>query len=92
MSIVSVFDREATDRARKLSIELANSYREMQNLYAWKDMDQYLTKIVDDSNREVDQVAIDTLNVETVARARGLREAVDKIRKHIGYRTSEGPK
>jgi len=79
-----------TDRQQAVARELGVSYREMTQIYAWKDLDALMTKIVQDSNHEVDLAAIEHLNVAMVARARGLREAVDKIRKHVDYAMNGG--
>lgn len=89
---MSLFTKQEDERKKRAAVEMANAYREMQMSVAWKDLNDLFEKIVTESNREVDQIPIESLEVSIVAKARGLREAIDRIRKHIGYRTSEGPK
>jgi hypothetical protein len=79
-----------SDRQSSIAREIGASYRRCTQEYAWKDLTDYMTKIVDESNHDVDVKDIEFLSVALVARSRGLREAIDKIRKHIDYALNGG--
>lgn len=80
------------DRAKSLSQELASSYKTMVQIYAWKDLNELMQKMVDDSYKQVDVTPIEILSIAVVAEASGIRKAIAKIRKHVDYAMNGGPR
>lgn len=81
-------DIETEDPARKLqaSIELANAYREMMAMFAWKHLKGVvMARIMADSNKAVDQLDIKDLTLAQVAEARGMRKALEQIETEINW-------
>lgn len=75
----SMDHREST-QAR---IEIANSYRSVMNSLAWRHLTELIEKEYADSYKAEDQCAIQDLTVGVAARARGIREGLDRIKKGI---------
>lgn len=71
---------------RKASIELANAYREMMGMFAWKHLNGVLlARIKAEATVSIDQMPIAELTVGHVAEARGMRKAVDQIASEIAW-------
>ena len=75
-----------------MSEHLTESYKWLVQQSAWKDLEALLSKIVSDSNKDLDFMDIDKLSATVAAHARGLRDAVAKIRSHVDYQLGGGPK
>lgn len=66
---------------QKKAIERANSYRQMMELWAWKDF----FKFIEDLRREALESAIEKDSIKDVQVQRGIVKAVDKIQSEIDY-------
>ncbi len=75
-----------------MSESLSASYRWVMQQEAWGDLDRFLDKLVTDSNRDLDVMAVEHLSATVAAHGRGMRDAVAKIRSHIEYQLVGGPK
>lgn len=76
------------------AIEKANAYREMMNMWAWKD----LMKMIDVAKQEafdvIDRTSLEQLTPSKIAEAKGIRKAFINIESEInlilgnaGYKT-----
>lgn len=72
--------------------DLTGEYKILVSNPAWRDLDELLTKIHNESNTDLDSIHLTNLNVSFAAHARGLREAVRRIRSHVDYQLGGGPK
>jgi hypothetical protein len=75
-----------------MSESLSASYKWVQQQEAWGDLSRFLDKLITDSNRDLDVMAVEHLSATVAAHGRGMRDAVAKIRAHIDYQTVGGPK
>lgn len=62
---------------------LTASYRAMQQQEAWHDLLNLMDKIVEDSNKELDVIAVEHLSATVAAHGRGMRDAVKRLRSHM---------
>lgn len=74
-----------------MSKSLSESYQWCHQQEAWTDLMELLQKIVDDSNKELDVMAVEHLSATVAAHGRGMRDAIARIKKHIDYEMSGGP-
>lgn len=72
--------------------DLTGEYKILVTNPAWRDLDELMTKISAESNKELDYMPLERLSATVAAHARGLREAVAKIRAHVDYQLGGGPK
>lgn len=84
---MNIFKRVSKENPfeEQVNKELADSYYAMVQGGAWKDLDSKMNQIVKDSNSDVDNKPINELSVADVARARGMREAISRIRTHVYF-------
>ena len=75
-----------------MSESISASYKWVQQQEAWGDLNRFLDKLVADSNRDLDIMAVEHLSATVAAHGRGMRDAVTKIRSHIDYQIVGGPK
>lgn len=78
------------DTDRKKAIERANAYREMMNLWAWKDLMNELQEIKSDSALVIDAVPLDQNAQLVIAESRGERKGLQKLLNRIDYIVSSG--
>lgn len=78
------------DNDAKVRIELSESYSSLANTIAWRDLEAFLDILVQQSIKTEDQVNIQNLTLAEAAKGRGIREAVDKIRRHVSFYVSGG--
>lgn len=72
-----------TDQERK---DLADSYRVMMDLTAWKHFDRMILNAIDEkATKDEDSVSLDDLTVAKIAECRGRRAAIDKIKNDLDY-------
>lgn len=84
---MNIFKRVVTDNPfeEQVKKELSTAYLSMIQSSAWKDLENKMTQMIEDSNRDVDNKPIHDMTVADVARARGVREAITKIRVHVNF-------
>lgn len=71
---------------RKANVELANAYRDMMAMFAWKHLKgNIIERIKLDVNRDIDSMPINELTVAHVAEARGIRKAFEKIDDELNW-------
>jgi len=72
-----------TDQERK---DLADSYRLMMDLAAWKHFERMIMNPIEDkATKDEDSVSLDDLTVAKIAECRGRRAAIDKIKNDLDY-------
>lgn len=72
-----------TDQERK---DLAESYRLMMDLAAWKHFEvNILNAIEDKAIKDEDSVSLDDLTVAKISECRGRRAAINKIKGDLEY-------
>lgn len=71
---------------------LSASYRVVQQHEAWRDLNKFLDTLIIESSRDLDLMPIEHLSGTVAAHGRGMRDAIKKIRAHIDYQISGGPK
>lgn len=94
---MNIFTRKDTngmndDDRRKMAVELANSYLRIMPSFAWKDLDEYLDKLSQDSVKACEECDMRDLTVAAIGHLRGVRETIRKIRKHVDFAVNGGPK
>lgn len=70
---------DAQDTAK--AIERANSYRQMMDLWAWKDFEKYL----DETRQNALETGIRTKDNDERNNLRGIVLCVDSIKSELGY-------
>lgn len=80
----------AEDQARKKAIERANAYREMMNLWAWKDLMNELEGIRQDALMVIDAVPFEQNAALVIAESRGERRGLQKLLNRIDFVLSGG--
>lgn len=75
------------DKAK--SIERANSYRQMFELWAWKDLVREIEEMKKDARNGIENIDVDKINSNRTAEYIGFMKAFSKIENHLGYVTSE---
>lgn len=58
---------------------------------AFTDLVAFMSQVVGESNKDLDVMPVEHLSATVAAHGRGMRDAVEKIRKHIDYQLSGGP-
>lgn len=72
-----------TDQERK---DLADSYRLMMDLAAWKHFEKtILNRIDEQATKDEDSVTLDNLTVAKIAECRGRRATIDIIKNGLDY-------
>lgn len=79
---------EETERKKK--VERANAYREMMNLWAWKDLMNELKEIREDAALVIDAVPLDQNAQLVIAESRGERRGLQKLQNRIDYILASG--
>jgi len=73
----------SVDQVKK---ELAEQYRVMMGLAAWKHFEtNILNRIEEQAVKDEDMVPLDDLSVSKIAECRGRRKAIDKIKNDLDY-------
>lgn len=75
-----------------MSESLSGSYKWVQQQEAWGDLSRFMDKLVLDSNSDLDLTPVEHLSATVAAHARGMRDAIKRIRAHIDYQIVGGPK
>ena len=71
------------EKAKK---DLAEAYRLMMNLAAWKHFEtNVLNRIEEQATKDEDNVPLDELTTARIAECRGRRKTIDKIKNDIDY-------
>lgn len=78
---------EAAENQRR--VQLAESYATMRGLIAWRDLDVFMTQLSQESVKHLDEMPVQALTLADAAHSRGIREAIDRIRRHIGFQINE---
>jgi len=78
-------DSLSPEDRKQMAIELSNSYLNIMNSFAWRDLDALLDKIAADSVTACDECDIKDLTAASIGHLRGVRETIRKIRKHIDF-------
>lgn len=61
------------------AIERANAYRDMMNMWAWKDLMVIFEGIKNQAFNVVDNTSIEELTVSKIAEAKGIRKGLDAL-------------
>lgn len=85
-------DRLSNEEHRKMALELANSYLNIAGTFAWKDLSEYLDKLGNDAIKECEECATKDLTLVHVGKLRGIREVINKIKKHVDFSVNAGPR
>ncbi len=73
------------DVERRKAIERANAHREMQAMWAWKDVMAMIAHIKAESVKSMDDIDIRDLTVAYVAEARGVRKGFERLEAEIEF-------
>ena len=79
-----MFSRQSSVE-EEASKELASSFGDIQRFYAWKYLMGELVRMKSKAVDDIDKVPIDSLTVQRIAQARGIRKCIDDIMKKIEY-------
>jgi len=71
-----------TDQEKK---DLAQAYRTMMDLAAWKHFEKMISNIELIAVKNEDDVSIEDLNIARIAECRGRRAAIKQIRGELNY-------
>lgn len=77
---------EQQDRAKK---ELASSYKSIMSSIAWRHLTEEIERIYADSYKTEDNIPINEFGLGHAAKARGIREGLDALKKKIQYAVAE---
>lgn len=90
MSLFRWSDKQKPDgQDVKIRLQLSESYANMVNTVAWKDMEVFLNEMVKQSVKDMDLVPIGNLGLAESAEGRGIRKAVENVKKHISFYVRE---
>lgn len=74
------------EQKRKAAIELANAYRDMMAMFAWKHLQSVvISRIKADALKATDDRPIVELTLAEVAEARGVRKAFERIQTELDW-------
>ena len=82
---MNIFLNREKSPEKQMRIELANSYRSMVGMAAFKDLDEKMNAIMDEAIKTIDNCSVEDVNMSVLCNSRGMRQAIDKIRRHIEY-------
>lgn len=74
-----------SDNEKAKAIERANSYRDMCNLWAWKDLVRIIEEEKIASVTRCDSIPTKEMSLSLVSEERGIRKGLNKILSEVGY-------
>lgn len=89
MNVLERFRTVPDKDLERSKLELANSYRQIQGTMAYKHMMDELDRIYVESYKLEDQCDIKELGLALAGQARGMRKAIDDLRRKIKNAVSE---
>lgn len=89
MSILDVIRTMPDKDLERSKLELSNSYRQIMGTMAFKNLTDEMDKLYSDAYKSSEQCDIKEFSLPMAAEARGVRKAIDALRRRIDAATKE---